>query len=153
MQVAFESVQFPGVFLRMDVVGVNAFNPSGVGQVNCQFGAGPWEKFSIQSENVGYSIQSVAFPGVFLRMDGDGVTAFNAYGGGVVNGQFGVGPWEKFSIQSENVGYSIQSVTFPGVFLRMDGNGVTAFSANGGGVVNGQFGVGPWEKFKLNFIP
>ncbi len=132
---------------------MNAFNPSGVGEVNCQFGAYSAEKFSIQSEDVGYSIQSVAFPGVFLRMDGSGVTAFSASGGGVVNGQFGAYSAEKFSIQSEDVGYSIQSVAFPGVVLRMDGNGVNAFSGSGGGVVNAQFGVGPWEKFKLNFIP
>ncbi len=80
----------------MAAKGVTAFNANGVGQVNCQFGVGPWEKFSIQSEDVGYSIQSVEFPGVFLRMDGNGVTSFSGSGGGVVNGQFGVGPWEKF---------------------------------------------------------
>ncbi len=132
--------------------GVNAFTPCGVGEVNCQFGAGPWEKLSIKSEDVGVSIQSVAFPGVFLHMDGNGVTAFSASGGGVVNSQFGVGPWEKFYLQREDVGYSIQSVQFPGVVVRMDGNRVNAFRVRGGGVVNGQFGVSPWEKFKLKFI-
>ncbi len=138
----------------MDAVGVTAFKQSGVGKVNCQFGVGPWEKFSIQSEDVGYSIQSVAFPGVFLRMDGSGLTSFKQSGGGVVNGQFGAGgAWLKFYIKSENVGYSIQSVAFPGVVLRMDGEGVNAFSGSGGGKVNAQFGFGSWTKFKLNFIP
>ncbi len=87
-------------------------------------------------------------------MDGKGVTAFIPSGVGVVNGQFGVGgSWVKFYIQSEDVGYSIQSVAFPGVVLRMDGREVNAFSGSGGGIVNVQFGVGPWEKFNLNFIP
>ncbi len=152
VEVTIESVEFPGVFLRMDGRGVNRFNRGGIGVVNSQFGADLWEKFSIQSEDVGYSIQSVAFPGVFLRMDGNGVNAFNPSGGGVVNGQSGAYSWEKFYIQSEDVGYSIKSVQFPGVFLRMDGYGVNAFNPGGGGVVNGQFGSDSFEQFKLHFI-
>lgn len=41
-----------------------------------------------------------------------------------------------------------QADHFPEVYLRMDGNGVV-FSNEGGGTVNCQFGVGPWEKFRL----
>jgi phospholipase C len=31
----------------------------------------------------------------------------------------------------------------------MDGSGVTQWSTFGGGTVNGQFGAGDWEKFRL----
>ena len=34
-------------------------------------------------------------------------------------------------------------------FLGMDGNGVTAPTGPGGGVVNCQFGANAWERFKL----
>ena len=44
---------------------------------------------------------------------------------------------------------TLESAHFDNVFLRMDGNGVTSMTGPGGGTVNCQFGVGPWEKFKL----
>jgi phospholipase C len=31
----------------------------------------------------------------------------------------------------------------------MDGTGVTAMAGDGGGTVNCQFGVGAWERFRL----
>ena len=162
----FESVQFPGVYLRMDGNGVTESVGPGGGTVNCQFGAGPWEEFELiyHADSCNYSIESVQFPGVYLRMDGNRVTRFVGPGGGVVNCQFGAGPWEKFNIDSSiksakfpgaslpSGTYTIESVQFPGVYLRMDGNGVTESVAPGGGTVNCQFGAGPWEEFKLNHI-
>jgi len=95
--VSFESVPFPGVFIRMDGTGVNSPTAPGGGVVNAQFTAGPWEKFFIRYQtNCQAAIESAAFPGVFLRLDGTGVTQPTAPGGGKVNCQFGVGPWEKF---------------------------------------------------------
>jgi Spherulation-specific family 4 len=93
------SVQFPNVCLRMDGRGVTSPNGSGAGTVNCQFGAGPWEKFSLQvSPDDTLNIASVQFPNVCLRMDGRGVTSPNGSGAGTVNCQFGAGPWEEFTI-------------------------------------------------------
>jgi hypothetical protein len=95
-------------------------------------------------------IASAAFPGVFLRVDGSGVTGFLGPGGGVVNCQFGLGPFEKFQLQEQTDGtVAIASIAFPGVYIRMDGSGVTGFTGPGGGVVNCQFGIGPFEKFNL----
>ena len=153
----FESVQFPGVYLRMDGNGVTKFAGPGGGVVNNQFGAGPWEKFCLEpnpsSPNI-YTIQSVQFPGVYLRMDGGGVTKFAGSGGGVVNCQFGAGPYEQFKIiyNGSDGSFSIESNAFSGVYMRMDGNGVTKFTGPGGGVVNCQFGAGPWEKFTLRSV-
>lgn len=100
------------------------------------------------------SIQSAAFPGVFLRMDGSGVTAPTGPGGGTVNCQFGAGPWEQFDLAAlGNSVFNLQSNAFPGVFLRMDGSGVTAPTGPGGGTVNCQFGAGPWEAFRFELQP
>jgi hypothetical protein len=96
------------------------------------------------------AIRSVQFPNVHLRMDGGGVTAPVGPGGGTVNCQFGVGPWEKFTLEPHGDStVAIASVQFPNVHLRMDGRGVTAPVGPGGGTVNCQFGVGPWESSRL----
>jgi hypothetical protein len=96
------------------------------------------------------ALRSAQFLNVDLRMDGSGVTAFSGLGGGTVNCQFGVGAWERFRLEPQTDGtVAIASLAFPGVYLRMDGNGVTAFSGLGGGTVNCQFGVGAWERFRL----
>ena len=150
-----ESVQFPGVYLRMDGNGLTASTgPGGAGTVNCKYGAaGPWEKFRLCNDGCNYSIGSVQFPGVYLRMDGNGVTTPVGSGGGTVNCQYGVGPYEKFKFayNGSDGSFSVESVQFPGVYLRMDGSGVTSGSGGntGGGTVNCQFGAGPWEKFML----
>ncbi len=129
------------IFLRMDGSGVTSPVPSGGGTVNCQVDAGPWEKFNFNKQpDDSYTIESIAFPGVFLRMDGTGVNASNPIGG-VVNCQYGAGPWEKFKIAIHLYGYSIESVAFPGVFLRMDSDSCTVNSAPGCGSINCSFGI------------
>ena len=96
------------------------------------------------------AIASVAFPSVHLRVDGNDVTQFVGVGGGTVNTQFGVAQWEKLRLEPQDDDtVAIASVAFPGVYLRLDGSGVTQFLGDGGGTVNAQFGVGPWEKFRL----
>src|SRR5204863_6522536 len=52
---------------------------------------------------------------------------------------------EMLSLQT----VAIRSAQFMNVQLRMDGNGVTAPTGPGGGTVNCQFGVGAWERFRL----
>jgi C1A family cysteine protease len=150
--VTFGSNQFPNVFLRMDGTGVTSPVGPGGGTVNCQYMAGPWEQFILTQQGGGkYTIASVAFPGVFLRMDGTGVVAPYGPGGGVVNCQFNAGPWEQFTIAKQAGGtYTVESVAFPNVFLRLDGTGVVAPYGPGSGVVNCQFNAGPWEQYLLS---
>jgi hypothetical protein len=149
-EVGINSVDFPSAYLRMDGAGVAA-SGGGSGTVNCQFCPQAFERFRIEPQLDGtVAIASVQFPGVFLRMDGTGVTAHSASGGGTVNCQVGVGSLEKFRIEPQPDGtVAIASVQFPGVYLRMDGTNVTAPSANGTGLVNCQFGVGLFERFQL----
>jgi hypothetical protein len=46
-------------------------NPAGAGVVNCQYGAGPLERFRLEPRGDGtVAIASVAFPHVYLRLDG-----------------------------------------------------------------------------------
>src|SRR6516164_345391 len=97
-------------------------------------------------------ISSVQFPGVCLRMDGTGVTAFTVSGGGTVNCQYGASAWDTFQIQWVAGGINIESVQFPGVYLRMDGTGVTAAAASGGGTVNCQSGVGASTTFRITGV-
>ncbi|PWG81188.1 MAC/perforin domain-containing protein [Pararcticibacter amylolyticus] len=145
-----KSSAFYNVYMRLDG---SSFSPfvSGSGKVNCQYGAGPFESVKIAKlEDGTYSIESGAYPGLFLRMDGTGVTGPLGNGGGVVNLQDSAGGYERFNINRESDGnYSIRSATFPGVLLRMDAYGVTKPLSSGGGKVNcqGGGGAGDYEKF------
>lgn len=148
---AFESAAFPGAFLRMDATGITGPITPGGGTVNCQAFPGPWERFQfIQQPDGTTAINSIAFPKAYLRMDGNQITKFMPSGGGVVNCQGFVGGWEKFKIHIDQttLNLTIESVAFPGRFLRMDGNGVVS-SGPGSGVVNCQFGAFGWEHFVL----
>lgn len=94
------------------------------------------------------SIRSDAFPNVYLRLDGSAVHSFLPSGGGVVNGQYGCYAWEHFREVPVGGGrVALESVTFPNVYLRLDGTGVHSFLPSGGGVVNAQFGHYAWEEF------
>eukprot|EP00731_Ephydatia_muelleri_P018815 Em0011g855a len=152
--VTIQSVQFPNVFLRLDGNGVTSSNGAGVGTVNCQFGAGPYEKFILRPyAGDQYSIESLQFPNVYLRLDGSQVTSPQGSGSGTVNGQFGAGPYERFVIRQEADGqYFIQSVQFPQAYLRVDGSNVDSFNGAGAGTVNAQYGSGPWEKFQITVL-
>ncbi|MFF4174061.1 hypothetical protein [Streptomyces sp. NPDC001744] len=95
---AFESTAFPNVFLRMDGAGVPA-TMAGGGKVNCQYGAHPYEKYTLRPQADGsFSFESATFPGIYLRMvTGSGVTAATGPGG-TVNCQVDAngGDHEKF---------------------------------------------------------
>jgi hypothetical protein len=100
------------------------------------------------------AIGSAHFTNVYLRLDGTAVTQFAGSGGGNVNCQFGVGAWERFRLQPQPDGtVAIASAQFTNVYLRLDGSAVTQFGPDGGGVANSQFGVGAWEKFRLQPQP
>ncbi|MFI1868693.1 fascin domain-containing protein [Streptomyces jumonjinensis] len=151
--ITIRSTFFQNVYLRMDGTGVTASTDNGGGKVNCQYGTGPWTTYKVHPQTDGsYSFESAAFPNVFLRMDGTGVPTTKA-GGGTVNCQYGIGPWEKFNARAQADGsFSFESAAFPGIYLRMvTGSGVT--SATGpGGTVNCQVNAngGENEKFLLD---
>jgi phospholipase C len=149
--IRFRSAQFSNVYLRIDGTGVTHPVAPGAGVVNCQYGAGPWETHELVIHQDGtVSIASTAFPNVFLRLDGSGLTRPVAPGGGVANCQYTAGPYEKFLMTPQpNGSAALASVAFPGVFLRLDGTGVTQPSGSGGGTVNGQFSAGPFEQFYI----
>lgn len=138
-----ESVQFPGVFLRMNGSGVTKPTAPGGGQVNCQYGSGAYEHFYFDKISNGiFSIRSRQFNQVCLRMNGPA---------NQVNCQYGIGgPYEKFRLRhvSGNI-YGIESVQFPGTYLRMDGSGVTKPVGSGGGIVNTQNRLASYEKFRI----
>lgn len=145
------STVFPNVYLRMDGGSVNRRTDPGSGIVNCQIGASTNELFKFtQYEDNTYTIESMASPGAFLRMDGTGVTKFNGPNLGTVNCQFGAYSWEHFKLHKLGDGvYTIESAQFPGVFLRMDGTNVKTFKASGAGSVTCQFGANSWERFRI----
>ncbi|GAA3464540.1 hypothetical protein GCM10018963_65530 [Saccharothrix longispora] len=140
--ITIRSMSYANVYLRMDGTGVTADNYRG-GTVNCQYGAGPKEKYRVRPQADGsYAFESAAFPKVYLWMDGTGVTTAGS-GGGSVRCQFiagAPGVYEKYKLHAQDNGsFSFRSVAFPNVFLRMVGSGVTATTAAGGGIVNCQF--------------
>jgi hypothetical protein len=147
---ALRSQAFVNAYLRIDGSGISAPNARGAGTVNCQSGVADFEVLEEEAQADGtVALASVAFPNVYVRMDGSGVTSPTADGAGVVNCAFGTGPWEKFHRRVQPDGsVAYESAAFPGVYLRMDGRTVDAFGvAAGSGIVNCQFGVGAWEKF------
>ncbi|MTL14594.1 hypothetical protein GL307_24505 [Nocardia seriolae] len=111
---AFESVAFPNVVLRMDGSGVSTQTDNGGGKVNCQYGSpGPYERFHASPQPDGtFSFESMAFPKVFLRLNGTGVTATSGAGGGTVNCQFAAdgGTYEKFvlALADQRLDFQIQ---------------------------------------------
>lgn len=145
------SAQFPGVHLQMDGNGVN-HSASGSGALNVGHGLGPLEQFKIsvppQDTNPYRTlIESVAYPGVYLRMDGSGVKTVTGTGGGIVNKQSGAAAYEWFILRPQTDGtYAIESEAFPGVFLRLSMEDKRA-------TVNCQFGAGGYEKFRLETPP
>lgn len=153
--VTIRSTAFSNVYLRMDANGVTAPADYGGGTVNAQYGAGLYERFRVRPQTDGsFAFESVAFPKVYLRMDGREVSTQTEFGGGTVNAQYsaaGPGPWEKFHTRPQTDGsVSLESAAFPKVYLRLIGSGVTATSG-AGGTVNAQFGAegGIHEKFVL----
>jgi hypothetical protein len=94
------SSEFPDVYVRMDCTGMvpGASYPNGVGTVNLQYTAGPYEQFSFVPQSDGTkAIASVQFPGCYLRMSNPGSQGGGS-GTGTVNGQNSIGPYEKFFI-------------------------------------------------------
>jgi phospholipase C len=149
-EVSIASDAFSGVFLRLDANGVpHAFQPSGAGTVNGQFGSFTWEKFCLRPRGGMIAIESVAFPGFFLRLDGSAVNnTFHPSGAGVVNVQWGDYAWEHFWPRPWGGNkFTYESNAFPNVFLRLDGTGVTHFLGAGGGKANAQFAAYSWEHF------
>ena len=101
-----------------------------------------------------------AFPNVYVRCDGSGVTKFSESGGVTVNCQYRPpGPDEIFYIYPVEMTPSstpvshckveIQSANFSDVFIRLDGRGMSHFDGNGGGLVNCQYTAGTFESFYL----
>ena len=106
------------------------------------------------------SLRSFAFPNVYVRCDGSGVTEHVPSGGGTVNCQYKPpGPFEKFYICPVEVTPSlaaeshykveIQSASFSDVLIRLDGRGMSHFDGNGGGLVNCQYTASTFERFYL----
>ncbi|KAM6501637.1 hypothetical protein JOM56_001614 [Amanita muscaria] len=98
------------------------------------------------------ALHSKTFPGKYLRMDGTGVTQFMGAGGGTVNTQTFIGPYETFVLERFDTGtVSFRSTVFNNVYLRLAANDVPEGQdlPAGGGVVNCQFGTITAEKFRI----
>ncbi|MFI9596416.1 papain-like cysteine protease family protein [Nonomuraea sp. NPDC052265] len=151
--ITIQSAAFPKVHLRVDGSTVTAFTDPGGGKVNGQYGPpSAWESYRVHRQPDGsVALESVAFPKVYVRMDGSAVTAPTDPGSGTVNCQYGAGLYEKFYVRDQTDGsVALESATFPKVYLRMDGSAVTSNTGSGGGTVNCQYGgAGPYEKFFL----
>ena len=104
------------------------------------------------------SLRSVAFPGVYVRCDGTGVTESIGPGGGAVNCQYKPpGSYEGFYIHPVEITPSlavkstckvvIESAHFRNVFISLDSRGMSQPDSIGGGEVNCQSYPGPYEKY------
>ena len=109
----------------------------------------------IPEDQTKYAIASLKFHNTYLRMDGHQLftdKAVKSTGGGRVNCQFTVGPFEMFRITpDQNVPdtVNIQSVKYPGVYLRMDSLSVSSTNRDGRpGSVNAQWSALDLERFQ-----
>ena len=161
-----ESVQFPNVYIRCAGSGVDHENSPG-GVINCQYIAGPYERFYIYPVEVTPSlaleqayvvaIRSVQFPNANVHLNGASMSHAEPQGGGVVNCQFSglsVSRSEAFLLGTKVDGhYHFRSEEFSNCYIRLDGRGVTKFTGPGGGTVNCQYGyAGPYEVFYMKEI-
>ena len=128
-RVAIQSVAFPGHYVGLDGWGVTSHNAPG-GKVKPQSYIAAYEVLYFQQNTDGtVSFRSPVFDNIYIRMDGSGVPpgGLLGAGGGTVNAQFNAFAWEKFRIRKkQNVlgqykgVVGIESVAFPGRFLRLD---------------------------------
>ncbi|KAI9782562.1 MAG: hypothetical protein M1839_004806 [Geoglossum umbratile] len=157
--ISIRSATFPSTYLRLDGRGITKFNNSGSGRVDCQSYVGSYEilKLDKHSDNT-FGIRSATFANVYLRLDAEKFKKSSGKGGGNVNCQFGAADYENFRFVDQPDGSkAIESVHFPGVYLRMDGTptpgaGNAKGNDNGLGVVNAERSIGPWEKFFVDEI-
>lgn len=137
----FESNAFPDVYLYMDASGVSSSNQSG-GKVSCQYGKGPLVelKFDLDADKGTFGLESTTNPGVYISVYAPNVNSGNAIGG-TVSCHYGLGKNESFRLAPQTNGkLAIESVAFPGVFLRLDGTNLSS-SNRVGGTVNCSFGA------------
>ena len=89
----------------------------------------------IDSSGAYFTLRSTYFDKLYLRMDASSFAEASSSGGGTVNCQYTANDWEKLQFVPQSDGTkAIQSVKFPGVFLRMDGT--MPATSKGYGVVN-----------------
>ncbi|MFE2752663.1 papain-like cysteine protease family protein [Actinosynnema sp. NPDC059335] len=88
---------------------------------------------------------------MYLRLDGSGVEPGSSRVG-TVNCQFGApGLYEKFKLTVQSGGvFTIESATFPNVFLRLNGSGLTATTSTGGGTATGEPGSSTLAEFAFD---
>ncbi|NBE80253.1 hypothetical protein [Micromonospora rubida] len=153
--VSIRSAHFKDRYLRMDSKGYATPSGPGGGEVNCQTYVGSYERFILRRQpDSSFSVESARFPNVFLRMVAFGLTAATEKGGGLVNCQFGRpdGDHERFKFVYGPSGFTIESITFSNVFLRMDASDFNEEAHYGGGIVNCQFGAFEYEKFLISWV-
>ncbi|WP_136626116.1 fascin domain-containing protein [Bradyrhizobium macuxiense] len=144
----------------MDTSKVTSFNGAGSGTVNCQF-YGPGSEpvtapgndevfLFVALSDTAFALRSTVSAHAYLRMDGSGVTEFNAAGSGTVNCQYyaqgtqpQVAPGNDEVFQFVPIPNSpvvaIRSFNHPNAYLRMNAAGVESRRGNGSGIVNCQY--------------
>jgi hypothetical protein len=135
-----------GKWVSLNGHGVNRYFSEGGGSVGLQPHVQSWEIFTLRDLGNGtVAFESTAFPNVYLRLDGTHIKPGTGYPGGAgkVNGQFGLGHWEQFTIKRRNdsVHLGIESKEFPERFLRGSGD-----------TVNGQGVWGGDEEFEIQVL-
>jgi hypothetical protein len=147
--------------------GVQSFTYSGSGEVKVRYSPDQYtdlvfiplastpQSVPVAEEKILYAISSLAFTNTYLRLSGHQLytdKTAKPFGGGQVNCQFSVGLMEMFQITcDDNVpgAINIQSVKYPGVFLRMNHRLVSSSSQDGPpDSVNAQWGSGDYERFQ-----
>ncbi|KAI9865405.1 MAG: hypothetical protein M1813_002295 [Trichoglossum hirsutum] len=134
--VSIRSQAFPGTYIKADGTAVTQVITEGGGQVSGTTIVNPFSRWLIEKRIDGtVAIRCPAYDDVYLRLDGR-FDAYAEHGSGVVNLQYTAGPYCLFRFAPQSDGaVAIESVEFPGRFLRIENT-----------LVNAQFGAGAFEK-------
>ena len=158
------SAYFSDVYIRCCGTTIESPATGGGGIINCQYKQPrAWEKFYIYpveliipSSPCKVVIESVQWPGRFIRMDASKMRKFEDPGGGIVNCQYGVGSFEVFILKECPNGFvGFRSNKFPQCYMRLDGRNVFSWQGDGSGIVNCQYYDDitklplEWEQFYL----
>ncbi|KAF8461554.1 hypothetical protein BDZ91DRAFT_737077 [Kalaharituber pfeilii] len=149
-RVAIKSVAFERRYVSMNSAGVKSFSEGGGGTVDVEMTVHEREIFELERhpDDV-VAFRGSCFPNVYIRADacGLGPGDFSWVGGGKVNFQYSCGEREKFRIHraGDQGEVAIESVAFPGRYLRLDGLMQDAITLQGK--------LNWWEKFYLIFAP
>ncbi|KAF8456491.1 hypothetical protein BDZ91DRAFT_745410 [Kalaharituber pfeilii] len=101
------------------------------------------------------AIEPIASQGRYIGLNGTGLNSYQPRGGGAVKLHTRIQWWEIFELERHGNGiYAFRSVAFDNRYIRADPHHIAPGDRAewGGGEVNGQYGCGEYEKYRIHRV-